>query len=85
MRVFYKPTFVRKIKKLPKDLQTEVFKKIDSFQKNCTDPVFKVHPLHGKFKGFYSFSVNYYHRIIFEYINKEELVLLDFGDHDVYK
>ena len=85
MKVAYTSNFLRKTKKLPKDLQIDIIKKIDDFQKNSDDPTLKVHSLHGKFKGSYSFSVNYYHRIVFEYISKSEVVLLDFGDHDVYK
>lgn len=85
MKVLYKPAFVRRVNKLSKGLQEEVLEKIDLLKNNTSNSSLKIHPLHGKFKGLYSFSVNYYYRIVFKYISKDEVVLLDFGDHDIYK
>lgn len=85
MEVLYKPSFVRRIKKLPKRLQDEVFEKIELFKKEPTNETLKIHVLHGRFKGSYSFSVSYEYRIIFDYDGKYRIILLDFGDHDIYK
>lgn len=85
MELLYAPSFVRRIKKLPKRLQDEIFEKIELFKSNPKDISLKVHPLHGKFSGSYSFSISYEYRIIFEYQGKNNVILLDFGDHDVYK
>lgn len=85
MEVLYKPTFVRTIKKLPKRLQSEVFEKIKLFESEPNSPALKIHILHEKFKGLYAFSVSYEYRIIFEYSGKNKIILLDFGDHDIYK
>jgi mRNA-degrading endonuclease YafQ of YafQ-DinJ toxin-antitoxin module len=85
MRAVYAPPFLRQLKKLPEGLQEEVFEKVELFQKKPKDPMLKTHKLKGRLAGNYSFSVNYQTRVVFQYISKEEAVLLAVGDHDVYK
>lgn len=85
INVYYKPTFVRQYKKLPKALQDEVKEKIEIFKQDPKHPFLKTHKLSGRLEGVYSFSVNYAYRIVFEYVGKREAVLLAVGDHDVYK
>ena len=85
MEVVYKPIFVRQYKKIQKALQQEVKEKIGLFQKDPSHSFLKVHKLHGKLRGFYSFSVNYEYKIVFEYETKQRASLLVVGNHDVYK
>lgn len=85
MKVAYSPKFLRKLKSLEFSLQEEVIEKIELFKDSKNRKLLKVHKLHGNFKGCYGFSVNYKTRIVFEYINKKEVVLLVVGDHEVYK
>lgn len=83
--IFYKPTFVRQYKKLPPLLQEEAKEKIELFRKNPKHSFLKAHKLKGKLKGFWSFSVNYEYRIVFQFESKKEAALLVIGTHDVYK
>jgi mRNA-degrading endonuclease RelE of RelBE toxin-antitoxin system len=83
--IAFKPSFVRKIAKLPKRQQEEVIEKIGLFKDPENHPALKVHKLQGKLKNFYSFSVDFKHRIVFEYLSDTEVVLLAFGDHEVYE
>ena len=85
MNVSYTPSFIKQYKKLPLDLQEEVKEKISLFKENPEHPFLKTHKLNGKLKDRFSFSVNYAYRIIFQYLSKDEAVLLCIGDHDVYK
>lgn len=85
MQVSYSPKFLRKLKSLEHGLQEEVIEKIESLKNPGNYKSLKVHKLHGYFKNCYSFSVNYKTRIVFEYVSKEEIVLLAIGDHDVHK
>ncbi len=85
LRIFYKPYFVRQYNKLPVTLQQEVKEKIDLFKEHPDHVFLKTHKLKGKLAGFYSFSVNYKYRVIFEYKSSTEVRLLAVGDHDVYK
>ncbi|TSC84521.1 MAG: RelE/StbE family addiction module toxin [Parcubacteria group bacterium Gr01-1014_17] len=84
-QVAYKATFVRQLDKLELYVQTEVLEKIEQFKDSANHRQLKVHKLHGQLKDFYSFSVNYRLRIIFEYLSKNEVVLLAVGDHEVYR
>lgn len=84
MEILYKPTFIRQLNKLDKDLREEVLEKIDLFKIKDNHLLLKVHKLHGELREFYSFSVNYKIRIVFMW-NNNEVVLVSIGDHDLYK
>lgn len=45
----------------------------------------KTHKLRGELAGYYSFSVSYNLRILFEFINDREAGFIDIGTHEVYK
>lgn len=68
-----------------KSLYEEILEKIELFKKPSHHKQLKVHKLHGKMQDFYSFSVDYAHRIVFKYQDKKTVVLMAFGDHDIYK
>ena len=87
MRIFYTPTFLKKWKKLPTQIQKLAEKKEKIFRKNPFDDRLKTHKLRGKFKNLYSFSINYSYRIIFE-ISKTEKEIYYFhttDNHNIYK
>jgi mRNA-degrading endonuclease YafQ of YafQ-DinJ toxin-antitoxin module len=84
MRVWFTPRFVRMVGSLAKDLQEDVYEKVDLFCDPKNHPALKVHTLRGILKGFSSFSVNYKTRVIFE-MRKDGVILHAVGDHDVYK
>ena len=83
--LIYPPFFIRKFNRLEDDLQEEVAQKIALFKNIENHSVLKVHKLHGRFSGCLAFSVNYKFRIAFRYVSKNEVLLLDIGDHDIYK
>ena len=84
MEIAYKPIFIRQFNKLPIILQEEIYEKIDQFKIVSNHNRLKVHKLRGKFKNFYSFSVNYKYRIVFEYDTKTKVNFLGIGDHEIY-
>jgi mRNA-degrading endonuclease YafQ of YafQ-DinJ toxin-antitoxin module len=87
MEVGYSPTFLRMLKSLPLELQTEAIEKVELFQKQSNHPQLKTHKLKGRLSGRYSFSVNYRMRIVFTYLNTKKpriAYLLAIGDHAVY-
>ena len=61
----------------------EVERAILLFNKNVSDSRLDVHPLRGKLKGKYSFSVTSDIRIIFTYIGKNHIRFLAVGPHQV--
>lgn len=85
LSLIYAPIFFRQFNKLEKDLQEDVLEKIEMFKDVSNHQYLKVHKLHGKLNNHYSFSVNYTHRIIFEYAKKKSVNILAIGDHNIYK
>ena len=85
MQVIYIPVFVRQFEKLDKGLQDEVREKIELFRNTQNHKALLVHKLHGRLQGRYSFSINYKYRIVFQYLSKNEVVLLTIGDHEIYR
>lgn len=83
--VQFKPSFVRKYKKLPPDLQEDVKKSIELLKNNPTHPFLKSHRLKGRLENRWSCSINYKYRIIFRYESETNILLLTVGDHDIYK
>ncbi|MBI3627039.1 type II toxin-antitoxin system YoeB family toxin [Candidatus Uhrbacteria bacterium] len=55
------------------------------FRKNPFDPSLKTHKLKGKFKDFWSFSIGYKYRIVFEFSADGFVYFLSAGDHDIYQ
>ena len=84
LHIYYKPSFIRQLKKLTENAQDEVIEKIELLKNEKNHTALKVHKLHGKLKGTLSFSVNYKDRIVFEYVSRNEIVLLTIGNHDIY-
>jgi addiction module RelE/StbE family toxin len=84
MTLYYKPSFVRQLKSLETELIDEAFEKIELFKNEKNHRSLKVHKLHGRLAGRWSFSVNYKYRIVFIYQSKTEVVVLTIGDHTIY-
>jgi len=85
MKLQYRATFLRQLKKLEKDLQEEVLEKLNLLKDKENFKQLKVHKLQERLKDFFSFSVNYKYRIIFSYENTKIINILVVGDHNVYK
>ena len=84
MEIVFAAKIIRQIRDLESALQEEVYEKIDLFRDAGNHKQLKVHKLHGRMRGYYSFSVNYKFRIVFKYINKKTIILLTVGDHEIY-
>ncbi len=83
--IAYAPIFIRQWKSLPTPLQDETIEKIELFKNQENHKLLKVHKLSGQLSGFYSFSVNYKFRIIFEYGEGNTVFLLKIGSHEIYQ
>lgn len=58
MTIRYLPKFKKQYKKLPKKFQDQFDKRLQLFLVDPTLPMLRVHPLKGKFAGYWSLSVN---------------------------
>ena len=79
------PNFQRQFSKQEEDLKEEILEKLELLKDKLNHQTLKVYKLKGKLSGRYSFSVNYRIRIIFNFLDKDEIILLAVGDHDVYR
>ena len=84
-KIIYSSYFLRKVKKLsPQEKKLlDKFEKI--FRQNCFNSRLKTHKLSGQFEGFWSCSLDYRNRVLFKFKKEDIVVLIDVGDHDVYK
>jgi len=80
----FTPEFFRRLKRLTPRLQDIAFKKVELFKDKNNHLRLGVHKLHGKYKGFFGFSVDRKNRIMFEWISDEEARLHTIGDHSIY-
>jgi addiction module RelE/StbE family toxin len=84
IQVVYTPGFLKEYSKLDLSLKVEVREKVELFKEDPRHPFLKTHKLKGAMKGYFSFSVNYKYRVVFEYDTKKTVALLSVGGHDVY-
>ncbi len=77
--------FEKSFEKLPSKIQALAVKKIFLFKSNPSYPPLKTHKLKGNLKNFHSFSVNRQYRVLFEFIDKNKVLLFDIGTHEIYR
>ena len=75
--------FRRELKKMPVELRELINERVDHFINDPFKTVLKTHKLSGKFKGHWAFSIDYKHRIIFEFI-EDYALFHSIGDHSIY-
>ena len=85
MEILYLPEFLKQYRKLSKDIKIKAEKQEILFRKNPFDPKLKTHKLTGKFKDFWSFSINYQYRIIFQFATENTVWFYTVGTHAIYK
>ncbi|MCX6718995.1 MAG: type II toxin-antitoxin system mRNA interferase toxin, RelE/StbE family [Candidatus Taylorbacteria bacterium] len=85
MQIFYSSKFEKQYRKLPEVIKSMAEEKEIIFRANPFDTTLSTHKLHGKLKGHYAFSINDKYRIIFEFVNPDNIRFHYVGTHDVYE
>lgn len=86
MEILYSSKFAREYRKLPLPVKQTAEKHEMLFRENPFNPKLKTHKLKGALKYFFSFSIGYKYRIIFEFgRNKQAVCFHSVGDHDIYQ
>jgi len=85
MKIYYSSKFAKEYKRLPLKVKSVAEKKEKIFRRNPHDIILKTHKLTGKLKGYYSFSIDYQYRIIFELVEKKTVWFHSVGTHEIYK
>ena len=82
--IYYSSHFEKAFKKLPKKVQKQADIKVKDFRVDYFNPLLKTHKLKGALKDYWSFSINHSYRILFEFIDDDEVGLIDIGTHSIY-
>jgi len=85
MKIYYSSKFAREYKHLPKKLKDIAEKREKIFRQNPFNSKLKTHKLTGKLKDFWSFSLDYQYRIIFEFISDKIVWFHAVGTHQIYR
>lgn len=85
MKIYYSSKFAKEYKKLPRKVKLSAEKKEKVFRNDPFDSQLKTHKLTGRLKEYYSFSIEYQYRIIFEFIKKDVVWFHSVGTHEIYK
>lgn len=82
--VFYSSSFKKSVKKYVSH-QKKIESAITLFMANPFEPSLKTHKLAGKLDRYWSFSIDYQMRILFEFIDEETVGFINMGTHEIYK
>jgi addiction module RelE/StbE family toxin len=87
MEIYVTSKFQKAYKKLPKEVKEKAKLKEKIFRENPFDPRLKTHPLKGKYRGYWAFSIDYSYRIMFKFLNatKTKVAFINVGTHEIYK
>lgn len=83
-KIFTTPHFDRAYRGLPPLVRRAAVARDLIFRANALDPRLKTHPLRGKLKGLWAYSVDHSHRILFEFLGPDEVLYHDAGSHAIY-
>ncbi len=84
-KIHYTSRFIKDFKKLSKEKQKLAIERERLFRKNCFDSQLKTHKLTGSLKDYWAFSVTYSDRVLFGFINGNEIIFYKIGTHEIYK
>lgn len=85
MRILYLAKFAKEFRKLPKPVQMLAEKKLEIFRADPFNQRLRTHKLGGVLEGFYAFSINHTHRIIFDFADTDIIRFYKVGTHDIYE
>lgn len=77
----FKRIYKKKIKN-NNELKKRFWDAMELFSKNPFNPRLRTHKLTGKLEGLWAFSIAFDCRIIFKFLSKNEVLLIDIGGHD---
>lgn len=77
----FKRIYKKKIKN-NNELKKRFWDAMEAFSKNPFSPRLKTHKLTGQLEGLWALSIDYDCRVVFQFIDKNEVLLIDIGGHD---
>jgi len=76
----FKRIYRKKVKN-DDELKNRFWSAVEIFVKDPFQPSLRTHKLTGKLEGLWAFSVSYDCRVIFKFLSKTEILLIDIGGH----
>lgn len=77
--------FIKRFKKLPRNIRDIADVKVDVFRKNPFHNSLRLHRLNGELEGLWSISIDKKNRIIFKVKDENIIIFISIGKHDIYK
>ncbi len=77
--------FGKSFSRLPVHVQDLAEKKDKWFRHDSFDARLHTHKLKGELEGYWSYSINRKYRVLFRFLNSDEVIYYDTGTHDIYK
>jgi addiction module RelE/StbE family toxin len=84
-KIHFTSVYLKSYERLPKHVKRIQDRKEKLFRENPFHPSLKTHKLKGKYKDFYSYSVTRDYRVLFRFLNGDEVIFYDIGTHEIYK
>lgn len=86
INIFLDENFKRSYKKVTKnkpELKIKFKEKLELLSENPFSNYLHTHKLSGRLKNLYAFTIEYDLRVIFKFIDNQNILLVDIGSHDV--
>lgn len=83
-RVRYTARFLKSAGRLEKRIAEKLAERDRLFRKNPFDSILDTHKLHGRWKGYWAYSVDYRYRVIFIFGDIKTATYYDVGPHPIY-
>ena len=83
--IYYSSHFGKAFKNLSSQVKKQAIQKEKIFRADCFNPRLKTHKLKGKLENYWTFSINYSYRILFEFMENKSVGFIDVGDHSIYR
>ena len=83
--IVFSSAFKRALKKRVegrKALEEKFWRRVEIFTGNPYDPRLRTHKLSGELKEYWSFTIEYDVRVIFQFVPKNHVIFEDIGTHD---
>jgi len=85
MIIYPTSQFKKSYRRLPNGIKKKAEIKDRLFRNNSFNPVLRTHKLKGRLTNYWSYSVDKNYRVLFRFINRNEVIYFNIGTHDVYK
>lgn len=82
MEIEFSSHFIKRARRLSTEDKLILAERTKWFASNSDDPRLKIHPLTGKLKGLFGFSIKRKKRVKFSFLDKNTALFIDVGSHD---